>query len=66
MTHEAGAALRLKCPVCGESLRQAKSGNGGQLYVAEELETCTECYDEIDMNECCNNHVVYISKGVRI
>ena len=46
------------CPSCGAKGVEDKgaSPNGGELYVAEDCESCTECYDaevtELACKEC--------------
>lgn len=42
------------CPNCGkQNVKPGDSSpNGGDLYVAEEMEGCTEFYDEAKPHEC--------------
>jgi len=42
------------CPHCGSKnvVEGDLHPNGGDLYVAEEMEACTECYDSATPYEC--------------
>ena len=41
------------CPLCRKTANPAPSPNGGHLYVAEDMDTCTECYEpDIEPFEC--------------
>jgi predicted RNA-binding Zn-ribbon protein involved in translation (DUF1610 family) len=44
----------LFCPNCGKQnvVKGDSSPNGGELYVAEEMEGCTEYYDAADPYKC--------------
>lgn len=54
------------CSKCGsKDTKQTETGNGGDLYVGESLDSCEECYDgEIQMIECnkCKS-ITYVSIG---
>lgn len=41
------------CPSCkAQAVPTGQSPNGGLLYVAEELSTCTEFYDDATAMQC--------------
>lgn len=51
------------CPLCQAPADETETGNGGELYVAEDLESSTECYDlDIKMFQCSKNsgHIFYM------
>ena len=50
------------CPFCQGQVEKRETGNGGTLYVAEDMEECTECFDpDINMYKCLSNpkHLFY-------
>lgn len=49
------------CPNCGKQnvVKGDTSPNGGGLYVAEEMEDCTEYYDEANPYECKDCETVF-------
>lgn len=53
------------CPICGNLaiIDTPQTPNGGQLYIAEEFDNCTECYaPSITGYTCSKNkeHTFYI------
>jgi len=55
----------MQCPRCSNPLEEkSNSPNGGTLYVAEEMESCTEYFDGIDNHYKCPQCklTVYIGK----
>lgn len=49
--------MKVHCPRCGTEATPAPSENGGELYVAEGFEECTEYYTEAYPYRCyggCN------------
>ena len=53
------------CPFCGsDDLREEPSGNGGDLYVAEEFfRASTECYvPDLVQIKCGNDHTFFVAR----
>ena len=51
------------CPKCKSDAVQEKSPNGGSLYVAEEFDSCTECYDSlIEIFQCTGCHFTFYAE----
>lgn len=45
------------CPICTAPAILSSTGNGGELYVAEEYDDGDECYDpDIDLFHCVVDH----------
>ncbi len=40
----------MDCPVCGTVAAKKSTGNGGELYIAEDLGDCTECWASVKDN----------------
>lgn len=54
------------CPYCGGPVYKAKTGNEGELGVAEFSDSCTEGYDfDISVWQCQLNtkHIFYADDG---
>lgn len=55
------------CPKCGSQnvTKQNQSPNGGELYVAEDMDSCVEWYDDAFKYKCddCNT-VFYLSNDI--
>lgn len=51
------------CPKCQCPTYEIDTGNGGELFVAEDMDGSTECYEpDIRMYQCSNDkkHIFYM------
>jgi len=53
------------CPNCGSQhiVEGDSSPNGGELYVAEDCESSTECYDAANPYQCSDCKTVFYLGG---
>lgn len=53
------------CPICGSNeVKKTETGNGGDIYVTEEMSSHTEPFDfNISMFKCVNGHTFYTDEN---